>query len=199
MVSAAGVAGLVRKEWIKPGAVVIDVGINFVRKKDVEGRTMMKMCGDVHDDVWQVASQVSPVPGGVGLMTVAMLLRNCCDAALQARAWDSVCTQARGVVAATTAVQQRLKAKEGGTDASSPLPEEVQQAFAWMDLDGDGEITARELRAALQRGDEEGAAELNDSEAEARILDMISRADTDGNMTVSMEELAAVVKSGGGG
>ena len=68
LVSACGVAKMVKKDWIKPGATVIDVGINRV-----DG----KLCGDVDfDEVKEVADYITPVPGGVGPMTVAMLLNN---------------------------------------------------------------------------------------------------------------------------
>ncbi|MDG2054186.1 MAG: bifunctional 5,10-methylenetetrahydrofolate dehydrogenase/5,10-methenyltetrahydrofolate cyclohydrolase [Phycisphaerales bacterium] len=78
VVSAAGVAGLVRGDMIKPGAVVIDVGINRVKGDDGQVHTV----GDVvYDEVAQVAGYVSPVPGGVGPMTVAMMLRNTVEAA----------------------------------------------------------------------------------------------------------------------
>jgi methylenetetrahydrofolate dehydrogenase (NADP+)/methenyltetrahydrofolate cyclohydrolase len=77
VVAAAGVPGLVTAAMIKPGAVVIDVGINRVRGDDGTMRTV----GDVADDVFDVAGWCSPVPGGVGPMTVAMLLRNTVDAA----------------------------------------------------------------------------------------------------------------------
>ena len=78
LVSAAGVAGLITRDMVKPGAVVIDVGINRIREESGELRTV----GDVlFEDVSQVAGYISPVPGGVGPMTVAMLLRNTADAA----------------------------------------------------------------------------------------------------------------------
>jgi 5,10-methylene-tetrahydrofolate dehydrogenase/methenyl tetrahydrofolate cyclohydrolase len=65
---------------VKPGAVVVDVGINRVLGPDGKAVTV----GDVaFDEVRQVAGFVSPVPGGVGPMTVAMLLRNCVEAALR--------------------------------------------------------------------------------------------------------------------
>ncbi len=68
------------KDWTKDGAVVIDVGINFVKSTgQLEG---FNMVGDVSQNVRQKASIVSPVPGGVGPMTVAMLMRNCMDAAI---------------------------------------------------------------------------------------------------------------------
>jgi len=79
VVAAAGVPALVTPEWIKPGAVVIDVGINRVVGKDGKQVTV----GDVHSDVATVAGWMSPVPGGVGPMTVAMLLRNVAEAALR--------------------------------------------------------------------------------------------------------------------
>ncbi len=77
LVSATGVAGLVTRDWIKPGAVVVDVGISRIVE---QGRS--RTVGDVRfDEVAEVAGWVSPVPGGVGPMTVAMLLRNTVDAA----------------------------------------------------------------------------------------------------------------------
>jgi len=79
VIAAAGVPALVTPEWIKPGAVVVDVGINRVAGKDGRQVTV----GDVHDDVAPVSSAITPVPGGVGPMTVAMLLRNVAEAALR--------------------------------------------------------------------------------------------------------------------
>ncbi len=80
LVAACGVPRLVTTEWIKPGAVVIDVGINRVMGPDGKKITV----GDVDfDAVRAVAGWISPVPGGVGPMTVAMLLRNVAEAALR--------------------------------------------------------------------------------------------------------------------
>lgn len=74
LVSAVGKLHTVTKDMVKEGAVVIDVGMN----RNENG----KLCGDVDfDDVCEVAGAVSPVPGGVGLMTVAMLMKNCITAA----------------------------------------------------------------------------------------------------------------------
>ena len=82
LVSAVGKPGLVRANMVKPGAVVIDVGISRVRGPDGTLRTV----GDVaHDEVAEVAGHLSPVPGGVGPMTVAMLLRNTVEAAAHRR------------------------------------------------------------------------------------------------------------------
>ena len=80
LVSAAGVPGLIKADMVKPGAVVIDVGINRITGADGKSITV----GDVaFDEVPEVAGFISPVPGGVGPMTVAMLLRNTVDAALR--------------------------------------------------------------------------------------------------------------------
>src|SRR5205823_4419062 len=73
LVVAVGKAGLIGVEHVKEGAIVIDVGINRVTQPDGTKRTV----GDVQfDAVAQKAAYLSPVPGGVGPMTVAMLLKN---------------------------------------------------------------------------------------------------------------------------
>lgn len=76
LVAAVGRPGMVRGDWVKPGAIVIDVGINRVPAPEKgEGKT--RLVGDVaFDEASQVAGAITPVPGGVGLMTVACLLRN---------------------------------------------------------------------------------------------------------------------------
>jgi len=101
VVSAAGVAGLVTRDWVTPGATVIDVGINFVPSPEHGGK--LRMCGDVADCVWDVAAKVSPVPGGVGPMTVAMLMRNTIDAALLRLKWLDVRTPAQRLADAADA------------------------------------------------------------------------------------------------
>jgi methylenetetrahydrofolate dehydrogenase (NADP+)/methenyltetrahydrofolate cyclohydrolase len=66
---------MVRADWIKPGASVIDVGIN--RLPPEEGKTKGRLVGDVaFAEVSAVAGAITPVPGGVGPMTIAVLLRN---------------------------------------------------------------------------------------------------------------------------
>ena len=73
VVAAVGRPEMVRGDWIKPGAVVIDVGINRVPTEDGKGR----LVGDVaFDEAAEVAAAITPVPGGVGPMTIAMLMRN---------------------------------------------------------------------------------------------------------------------------
>jgi len=84
LVAAVGRPRMIRGDWIKPGAAVIDVGINRVPFDDPEkaaaGKT--KVVGDVHfKEASQVAGWITPVPGGVGLMTVAVLLQNTVTAA----------------------------------------------------------------------------------------------------------------------
>jgi methylenetetrahydrofolate dehydrogenase (NADP+)/methenyltetrahydrofolate cyclohydrolase len=79
LVAAAGFAGLVTGEMIRPGATVIDVGMHRVPDPSRPGKT--KLTGDVAPEAVEVAGALTPVPGGVGPMTVAMLLRNTVDVA----------------------------------------------------------------------------------------------------------------------
>jgi methylenetetrahydrofolate dehydrogenase (NADP+)/methenyltetrahydrofolate cyclohydrolase len=73
VVAAVGRAEMVRGSWIKPGATVIDVGINRLPTDDGKGR----LVGDVaYEEAAEIASAITPVPGGVGPMTIAMLMRN---------------------------------------------------------------------------------------------------------------------------
>jgi methylenetetrahydrofolate dehydrogenase (NADP+)/methenyltetrahydrofolate cyclohydrolase len=79
LIAAVGVAGLVKNNWVKNGAVVIDVGVN--RVDDSSQERGWSLAGDVAPDVSEVASILSPVPGGVGPMTIAMLMSNTVNAA----------------------------------------------------------------------------------------------------------------------
>jgi methylenetetrahydrofolate dehydrogenase (NADP+)/methenyltetrahydrofolate cyclohydrolase len=75
VVAAVGRPEMIRGDWIKPGATVIDVGIN--RLPPAEGQTKGRLVGDVaFDEASKVAGAITPVPGGVGPMTIAVLLRN---------------------------------------------------------------------------------------------------------------------------
>lgn len=75
VIAAVGRSRMIKGDWIKPGAIVIDVGIN----RGQDG----KLSGDVDfESASKVASRITPVPGGVGAMTIAMLLRNAVDAAV---------------------------------------------------------------------------------------------------------------------
>ncbi len=79
LIVAAGVPGLVKPEWIKPGACVIDVGVNRVGEKISEktGRKIAILKGDVDfDAAKEIAGSITPVPGGVGPMTITMLMKN---------------------------------------------------------------------------------------------------------------------------
>ena len=86
LVAAVGIAEMVRGDWVKPGACVIDVGINRVpapeKGLDNAGQAKTKLVGDVaFDEAAEVAGHITPVPGGVGPMTIACLLRNTFTAA----------------------------------------------------------------------------------------------------------------------
>jgi methylenetetrahydrofolate dehydrogenase (NADP+) / methenyltetrahydrofolate cyclohydrolase len=100
LVAAIGKAGYVQPEWIRPGATVIDVGTNKVTDA-AEAAMLLRnfperlekfrakgsaLIGDVHPDAVQVAGALSPVPGGVGPMTITMLMSNTVKAAKQRRA-----------------------------------------------------------------------------------------------------------------
>ncbi len=75
LIVAAGVADLVKPEWIKPGSTVIDVGVNRVGKNEKTGKAILK--GDVDfDKAKEIAGKITPVPGGVGPMTITMLMKN---------------------------------------------------------------------------------------------------------------------------
>lgn len=85
LIAAVGRAEMVRGDWIKPDAVVIDVGVNAV--DDPTREKGYRLTGDVaFDEAKEVASAITPVPGGVGPMTIAMLLRNTTDSARRALA-----------------------------------------------------------------------------------------------------------------
>jgi methylenetetrahydrofolate dehydrogenase (NADP+)/methenyltetrahydrofolate cyclohydrolase len=95
LVAAVGKAGLVRRDFVKPGAVVIDVAVNRVTDAGVvamlfpEGHRRLEqfktkgsiLVGDVHPEVADVASALTPVPGGVGPLTITMLMQNTLSAA----------------------------------------------------------------------------------------------------------------------
>lgn len=80
IVAAVGRAQMVKKSWVKPGAVVIDCGINVI--PDASKKSGTRLVGDVdYDDCKEVAGAITPVPGGVGPMTVAMLISNTVESA----------------------------------------------------------------------------------------------------------------------
>ena len=89
VVAAVGRAKMVGADWIKPGAVVVDVGINRIQV-DEDGETRSRLVGDVDfDAVSEVAGAITPVPGGVGPMTIVMLMANTLRSAKRAAGLDA--------------------------------------------------------------------------------------------------------------
>ena len=87
LVAAVGQPEMVRGSWVKPGAIVIDVGINRVPGEglDAAGKPKTRLVGDVaYAEAARVAGAITPVPGGVGRMTIAMLMANTLEAAKRA-------------------------------------------------------------------------------------------------------------------
>lgn len=81
LVAAVGRANMVKGDWVKPGAVVIDVGINRI-EVTIDGAAKSKLTGDVQfEEAARTAAAITPVPGGVGPMTIAMLMANTLRAA----------------------------------------------------------------------------------------------------------------------
>ena len=82
LVVAVGRTEMVKKDWVKPGAVVIDCGINSL--PDSSKKSGFRLVGDVaYSEVSEVATAITPVPGGVGPMTVAMLMFNTVHSAVR--------------------------------------------------------------------------------------------------------------------
>jgi methylenetetrahydrofolate dehydrogenase (NADP+)/methenyltetrahydrofolate cyclohydrolase len=82
LIAAVGRPEMVKADWVKPGAVVIDVGIN--RVPDDTKKSGYRLTGDVaYEEVAPLCSAITPVPGGVGPMTIAMLMKNTLQAARQ--------------------------------------------------------------------------------------------------------------------
>ncbi|WQF89036.1 Putative formate-tetrahydrofolate ligase, FTHFS, tetrahydrofolate dehydrogenase/cyclohydrolase [Colletotrichum destructivum] len=82
VIAAIGQPGFVQGDWLKPGVVVIDVGTNYI--PDASKKSGQRLVGDVdYESASQVASHITPVPGGVGPMTVAMLLSNVVDSTVK--------------------------------------------------------------------------------------------------------------------
>lgn len=80
IIAAAGKAGMIKGDWVKPGATIIDVGINPV--EDSSKKSGYRLVGDVdYEEAKKVAGFITPVPGGVGPMTIAMLLKHTLESA----------------------------------------------------------------------------------------------------------------------
>jgi methylenetetrahydrofolate dehydrogenase (NADP+) / methenyltetrahydrofolate cyclohydrolase len=100
VVAAMGRPAMIERDWLRPGATVIDVGVNRITDAAIAGRLFAKypsklsrfrekgavLVGDVHPDAVEVAGAITPVPGGVGLLTIAMLMSNTVKAARLRRA-----------------------------------------------------------------------------------------------------------------
>ncbi|KAL7746581.1 tetrahydrofolate synthase [Sorochytrium milnesiophthora] len=118
VVAAVGQPELIRGSWIKPGAVVIDVGTNAV--PDATKKSGTRWVGDVnYDEAAQVASAITPVPGGVGPMTVCMLLENTFESARQAYFGGNTSSSKRKT--AITVLPLQLK---------EPVPSDIDIAMA---------------------------------------------------------------------
>jgi 5,10-methylene-tetrahydrofolate dehydrogenase/methenyl tetrahydrofolate cyclohydrolase len=89
VICAVGCANMVRRDWLKPGVVVVDVGFNFIDAETVAGDVDFLDCQPV-------ASQITPVPGGIGPVCVSMLLRNTLQNAW--RAYEHTAAQATKVI-----------------------------------------------------------------------------------------------------
>ena len=88
LVAAVGRPEMIKGDWIGPGAVVIDVGINRIPAPE-RGEGKMRLVGDVaFEEAKAVAGAITPVPGGVGPMTIAVLLRNTVEAACRRHGWE---------------------------------------------------------------------------------------------------------------
>ncbi|HLU05338.1 MAG TPA: hypothetical protein VKZ91_02185, partial [Woeseiaceae bacterium] len=88
LIAAVGQPALVRGDWIKPGATVIDVGINRTEVMQ-NGETKNRLVGDVNfEEASEVAGAITPVPGGVGPMTIVMLMANTLKSAQAAARQD---------------------------------------------------------------------------------------------------------------
>ncbi|UPK30406.1 bifunctional methylenetetrahydrofolate dehydrogenase/methenyltetrahydrofolate cyclohydrolase FolD [Bradyrhizobium sp. 195] len=108
VVAAAGCAGLVRGDWLKPGGIVVDVGINRV----IDSTGTAKLVGDVaFAEASDRASYITPVPGGVGPMTVAYLLANTVYAAVLRRGLSLVTTPETPDISRPSLVGKNLQSK----------------------------------------------------------------------------------------
>ncbi|GLB34949.1 putative formate--tetrahydrofolate ligase [Lyophyllum shimeji] len=117
VVAAIGKAELVKGTWIKPGAVVIDVGINYV--PDATKKSGQRLVGDVeYSSASEVASHITPVPGGVGPMTVAMLMENTLQSA--ERIWNK--TRERRVKPLQLNVLEKVPSDLDIARAQTPKP-----------------------------------------------------------------------------
>jgi len=106
-IAAVGKPLLVERDWLKEGAVVIDVGINSIESKTT--KSGYRLVGDVnYQDCLEVVSRITPVPGGVGPMTVAMLLNNTFTSAKRFYYKQSPVLQVLGIIVQYTTKRQNV-------------------------------------------------------------------------------------------
>lgn len=162
VVAAVGIAEYVKADWIKEGAVVIDVGINY--KDDPNAKNGKRLVGDVdYAEVAKKASFVTPVPGGVGPMTVAMLCSNVFDAAiLQAQeahkhSFQALPIKLENPVPSDIAISRAHKPKKIGKIAQ-------ELGLMEMELEPFGHYKAKvDTKAVLQRLDEQAEGSTEES------------------------------------
>ncbi|RXK42296.1 methylenetetrahydrofolate dehydrogenase (NADP) [Tremella mesenterica] len=130
VVAAIGIPEFVLGEWLKPGCIVIDVGINYV--PDSTKKSGQRLVGDVHfESASQVASYITPVPGGVGPMTVAMLMNNTFEAAK--RTWRI--NRERKIIPLPLDVKENVPSDIEIATAQTPKP--VAELAAEMGIQSD--------------------------------------------------------------
>mmetsp|Transcript_16365 Transcript_16365/g.28727 ORF Transcript_16365/g.28727 Transcript_16365/m.28727 type:complete len:551 (+) Transcript_16365:69-1721(+) len=141
VVAAIGKAEFVRGDWLKPGCVVIDVGINSV--DDATKKLGYRLVGDVnYKEAQGIASHITPVPGGVGPMTIAMLLKNTLNLARHSAGLPRV------PLRRTSKADAAPKANAGGTGIPLPANEDIAVVMACKDSQSlwDAAVAAGALR-----------------------------------------------------
>lgn len=185
IVAATGVPELVRANWVKRGAVVVDVGINFVRDDDrPEG---FRVAGDVHADVREVASIVSPVPGGVGPMTVAMLMRNCANMAFLQSRWGAIAGALHPDLAAENARRMHSAIVDLAMGRGGGVGRESNVAGGG----GDGQESGAEGEAGEVEVAREALERAGESISEAELLTIINDSEKNAYGLLSFLELGS--------
>eukprot|EP00752_Nemacystus_decipiens_P010995 g9771.t1 len=190
VVAATGVPELVRAGWVKRGAVVIDVGINFVR--DDERPEGFRVVGDVHPDVREVASIVSPVPGGVGPMTIAMLMRNCANMAFLQSRWGTIA----GALHPDLAAENARRMHAAIVDLAWRGSEELSSRGG--DRDEEEEPREGELRE-VEVAREKTLGRAGDSISDAELLTIINDSEKNAFGLLSFLELGSSHVGAGAG
>lgn len=193
VVAATGVPELVRAGWVKRGAVVIDVGINFVR--DDERPEGFRVVGDVHPDVREVASIVSPVPGGVGPMTIAMLMRNCANMAFLQSRWGTIAGALHPDLAAENARRMHAAIVDLAWRGSEELSSRDGDGREGEEQGGRPEGALREVEVAR----EQALGRAGDSITDAELLTIINDSEKNAFGLLSFLELGSPHVGAGAG